>query len=58
MRARKAKPRQVREIEKCSTLFPWQNAFRTDTRLLVPFPGAVLPQPGYETPRSLMKYPG
>ena len=21
-------------------------------------PGAVLPEPGYETPRSLMKYPG
>ena len=43
MRAGEAKPRRARESGKCSTLFPWQNAFRTDTRLLVPFPGAVLP---------------
>ncbi len=58
MRARKAKPRPVPESERCNTLFMWKNTFRTDGVLLGPFPGAVLPEPGYETPRSLMKHPG
>mgnify|MGYP001374723577 CR=1 FL=1 len=58
MRAREAKPRQVRGAEKMNTLFSCQEAFRTDRQLWIPFPGGVLPEPGYETPRSLMKYPG
>jgi len=41
-----------------NTLFLWQDAFRTESRLWIPFPGAVLPEPGFETQRSLMKYPG
>jgi len=40
-----------------NTLFLWQDGFRTERRLWILFPGAVLPEPGYETPRSLMKYP-
>ena len=41
-----------------NTLFLWQDGFRTERRLWILFTGAVLPEPGYETPRSLMKYPG
>ena len=58
MRAREAKPRQVREIENCNTLFSWQTTRRTDRMLPVPFLGAVLPEPGCQTPRSFVKHPG
>ena len=52
MRVRKAKPRQVREIENCITLFIWKNTFRTDGILLGPFPGAVSPTSPVERSRS------
>jgi len=58
MRAREAKPRQVREIENCITLFPCQTILRTDRMLPVPFLGAVLPEPGCQSPRSFVKHPG
>ena len=58
MRAREAKPRQVREMEAGYTLFPGQNALRTGRMPLDPFLGAVLPQPGREAPRSSVKHSG
>ncbi len=42
MRVRKAKPRQVREMETCKIPVPWENAFRTDRMPRVSFLGAGL----------------
>ncbi len=45
-------------METYGTLVQWENAFTTERMLLVPFPGAVLPEPEHPITRSFTKCPG
>ena len=58
MQARKAKPRLSGGMEPGNRVSPHSRGFGNAPNLAFPCAGAVLPQPGCETPRSLMRHPG
>ncbi len=58
MRARKAKPRLTKTREQGHNVSVPQTAILADKIFVRPSMGAVLPQPGHQTPRSVATCPG